>query len=98
MGRDDWSVACFPRGSVMHSTTAHSTLVRHASPPPPCHLTRAERGGGVTQTKADEIGLNRVVGCEMQMRKCLTHPALLESVPRKFLVLCATSHHGRSRN
>lgn len=33
----------------------------------------------------------------MQMQKCLTHPAMLESVPRKFLVLCATSHHGRSR-
>jgi hypothetical protein len=58
----------------------------------------ARIGGGVVslQTKTDEIGLNRVVGCEMRMQKCLTHPAMLESVPRKFLVLCVTSHQRRT--
>lgn len=37
MGRDDWSVACFPRGSVMHSTTAHSTPRQTRLAPP--HVT-----------------------------------------------------------
>lgn len=50
MGRDDWSVACFPRGSVRHSTTAHSTP-RQTRLAPPCHLTRAERGVSLKQRR-----------------------------------------------
>lgn len=45
----------------------HSTAPSSDTPPPPCHLTRAEGGGGgVTQTKADEIGLNRPQGGGMR--------------------------------